>query len=230
MIHPLVSIIIPSYNEEKNIAKIIGECKKLKEKFPIELIVVDGGSIDQTVKIAKQYKADKIIAFPTKRGKGVDFWAGVNAASGDYIIQIDADCQFQPYEIPTFVKALKQGADVVIGTRFAGGRVEKGSIMPLNLFGNRLISAATSIACGRRITDVMAGFKGFRKKALHNLDLHEKHFEYEAEVVVKTVRMGMNLVEVPITYKRRRGGQSGIRAVRDGLKVVRAIIRARVHA
>ena len=223
-----ISIIIPTYNEEKNIARIVKACKDIGKIFKTEIIVVDGGSVDKTVEIAKKSKVDKIIAFPFKRGKGADFWAGGLVSCGDYIIQIDADFQFMPSEIPLFVEQLDRGADVVIASRFGGGKIEKGSITARNLIGNWLISALVSLAVGRRITDVMAGFKGFRREAFLALDLRERHFEYEAEVVVKAIRRGMNLVEVPITYKRRRSGQSGIRAIRDGLNVMRAIIVARL--
>lgn len=221
----LVSIILTSYNEEKNIGRTIKDCQKLKEFFPIEIIVVDAASKDKTIEIAKRTRVDRIIRFPFKRGKGVDFWAGGLVAKGDYIIQIDTDHQFQPNEIPMFVDALEKGADVVIGTRFDGGTIEKGSVTFRNLFGNWIMSGATSIACGRRITDVMAGFKGFKKNAFLALNLKERHFEYEAETVVKTVKMGMNLVQLPITYTKRIGGTSGIRALRDGLNVCKAIAK-----
>lgn len=219
----LVSIILTSYNEEKNIGRTIKDCKALNKLFPVEIIVVDAASKDKTVEIAKRMKVDRVIRFPFKRGKGADFWAGGLVAKGDYIVQIDTDHQFQPNEIPLFVEALDKGADVVIGTRFGGGRIEKGSVSFRNYFGNWVMSAATSIACGRRITDVMAGFKGFKKNAFLALDLKERHFEYEAETVTKACRMGMNLVQIPITYTKRRGGVTGIRALRDGLNVLKAI-------
>lgn len=221
----LISIILTSYNEEKNIGRTIKDCQALKKKFPIEIIVVDAASKDRTVEIAKSMKVNRILRFPYKRGKGADFWAGGLLSTGEYIIQIDTDHQFQPNEIPLFVEALDKGADVVIGTRFDGGTVEKGSVTFRNLFGNWMMSAATSIACGRRITDVMAGFKGFKKNAFLALDLKERHFEYEAETVTKAVKMGMNLVQIPITYTRRRGGASGIRALRDGINVCKAIAK-----
>ncbi|MDP3758619.1 MAG: glycosyltransferase family 2 protein, partial [Candidatus Daviesbacteria bacterium] len=160
-----------------------------------------------------------------KRGKGADFWAGGLVAKGDYIIQIDTDHQFQPVEIPLFVEALEKGADVVIGTRFDGGKIQKGSVSFRNLFGNWVMSFLTSLACGRRITDVMAGFKGFKKDAFLALDLKERHFEYEAETVTKACRMGMNLVQLPITYTKRIGGVSGIRALQDGLNVCKAVLK-----
>lgn len=221
----LVSIILTSFNEEKNIGRTIKDCKVLKKSFPIEIILVDAASKDRTVEIARRLNVDRIIRFPFKRGKGADFWAGGVVAKGDYIIQIDTDHQFQPNEIPLFVDALDKGADVVIGTRFGGGKIEKGSVTFRNLFGNYLMSGLTSIACGRKITDVMAGFKGFKKEAFLALDLRERHFEYEAETVIKTVKMGMNLVQIPITYTRRVGGASGIRAIRDGLNVSKAILK-----
>lgn len=222
----LVSIILTSYNEEKNIGRIIKDCQALKKYFPIEIVIVDAASKDKTIEIAKRMKVDRIICFPFKRGKGADFWVAGCVAQGDYIIQIDADHQFQPNEIPLFVDALDTGADVAIGTRFSGeGKIEKGSVTFRNLFGNWVMSLATSIACGKRITDVMAGFKGFQRKAFLSLDLKERHFEYEAEVVTKACRMGMNLVQIPITYTKRRGGVSGIRALRDGINVLNAIVK-----
>ena len=221
----LVSIILTSYNEEKNIGRTIKDCQKLKIYFPIEIIVVDAASKDRTVEIVKRSKVDRILQFPFKRGKGADFWAGGLIAKGDYIIQIDTDHQFQPFEIPLFVDALDKGADVVIGTRFGGGKIQKGSITKRNLFGNWVMSALTSLACKRRITDVMAGFKGFRKNALLALDLRERHFEYEAETVTKAIKMGMSLVQIPITYTKRVGGVSGIRALQDGLNVCKAIAK-----
>lgn len=221
----LVSIVLTSYNEEKNISRTIKDCKILKKFFPIEIILVDAASKDKTVAIAKTLRIDRIIRFPFKRGKGADFWAGGLAAKGDYIIQIDTDHQFQPYEIPLFVEVLEKEADVVIGTRFNEGKVEQGSISFNNLLGNWIMSFATSIACGRKITDVMAGFKGFRKNAFLALDLQARHFEYEAEVVVKAVKMGMNLVQIPITYTKRVGGVSGIKALKDGLNVLKTITK-----
>ena len=225
MQHNLVSIILTSFNEELNIENIIRDCQKLKSLFPIEIILVDAASKDKTVEIAKKLKVDRVIRFPFKRGKGADFWAGGLIANGDYIVQIDTDHQFQPSEIPLFVDALKKGAEVVIGTRFGGGNIEKGSVTFRNLLGNWIMSNVTSLASGKKITDVMAGFKAFKRDALLALDLKERHFEYEAEVVTKACKMDMKLIQIPITYTKRRGGISGIKAVRDGFNVIKAIIR-----
>lgn len=225
----MVSIILTSYNEEKNIGRTIKDCLSLKKFFPIEIIVVDAASKDKTVEIAKKMKVDRILRFPFKRGKGADFWAGGLLATGNYILQIDTDHQFQPQEIPLFVETLNKGADVAIGTRFGGGKIEKGSVSFRNYFGNWVMSTATSLACGRKITDVMAGFKGFTREAFLALDLRERHFEYEAETVTKACQMGMNLVQIPITYTKRKGGASGIRALQDGINVLKAIMKVSLN-
>lgn len=223
--YPLTSVIIPAYNEENNITKVITDVLKLTKKFPLEIIVVDDGSKDKTVSVAKKAGAHKVITYKKNKGKGGAFRVGIDAAKGEYIVQIDADHQFQPNEIPIFVKALDEGADVVIGTRFSGGKIEKGSITFKNYFGNWVMSFATSLASEKRITDVMAGFKGFKRDAFLALDLKERHFEYEAETVTKACRMGMKLIQLPITYTKRRGGTSGIRALQDGVNVLKAIIK-----
>lgn len=219
---PEISIIIPAYNEEQNIAKVIEECQKLNLKT--EIIVVDGGSSDRTSEIAREFKGIRVITLKKRRGKGVDFWSAAKTASGKYVIQIDADLQFSPSQIPLFLKSLKSKADVAIATRFDGGRIEKNSISNQNYFGNQLISLITSVVCGRKVTDVMAGFKGFRKDALTALNLSQKHFEYEAEIVIKASRMGMDLVEIPVSYKKRYKGSSQVRALRDGFKVLKTIL------
>lgn len=223
----LISIILTSYNEEKNIGRTIKDCKAIKRKHPLEIIVVDAASKDKTVAIAKKFRVDRIVRFPFKRGKGADFWAGGLIAKGDYIIQIDTDHQFQPSEIPLFIEALEKGADIAIGTRFNGGKIQKGSISKRNLFGNWIMSFFTSLACGHRVTDVMAGFKGFTREAFLALDLRERHFEYEAEVVVKAAKMQMKLIQIPITYTKRVGGISGIKAFKDGFNVIKAITKVK---
>ncbi|MFX0206357.1 MAG: glycosyltransferase family 2 protein, partial [Candidatus Hodarchaeota archaeon] len=117
----IVSIIVPGFNEEKNIGRVIKDCLKLRKYFPVEIIAVESGSRDKTAQVAEKAGAKRVLSFPDKRGKGADFWVAGIVSTGDYIVQIDADYQFQPYEIPLFVKELDKGADVVIGTRFAGG-------------------------------------------------------------------------------------------------------------
>lgn len=216
---PLTSVIIPGFNEEKNIESVIVDVLKLKKKYPIEIIVVDDGSKDKTSIVAKKAGADVVISYKKNKGKGGAFRVGIDKAKGDYIVQIDADHQFQPNEIPKFIDTLHKGYDVVCGTRFKKGKIEKGSVSTVNLFGNWLMSVVTTFFSGIKVTDIMAGFKGFTNSAAKKLDLSTPHFGYEAEVVVKAGKLDLKVKELPITYTKRIYGTSGVKAIRDGIKV-----------
>ena len=135
-ISPKVSIILPTHNEQETIAQIIKDIKKLYKLFTFEIIVVDGGSSDKTVEFAEK-EGVKVIKFPKKRGKGVDFWEATLQAKGKYIVQIDADYQFLPSEIPLLVKELDHGADLAIGKR-----IDQEEAPIIRTFGNYILTLA----------------------------------------------------------------------------------------
>lgn len=216
---PLLSIVIPTYQEAGNIGEMVTRTKRLSKLYPIEIIVVDGGSKDGTPDIAAKSGATKVIRFPAKRGKGLDLWEAFQIAKGEYIIEIDADLQFDPEQIPLFVKAFKEGADVVIARR------ENYKQSPLwRTIGNRSLSLLTTIVLLYPIHDVLAGFKAARKDVMLSLKLQEKGFMYESEIVVKAVRMGYKLAQIPVRYKRRMRENSQVSLVKDGLRFARSII------
>lgn len=217
-----VSVILPTYNEEKSISKIIQDIKKLKKEFKLEIIVADGGSKDKTVALAEK-EGVSVIKFPKKRGKGIDFWQAGLKAKGKYIVQIDADYQFKPKEIPLLIKALDDGADIAIGKR-----IDHGDAPFVRTLGNFLLTFATSIAVGRKISDSLAGFKAIRRDKFRKLNLTEKHFGYEAETVIKSLRMHYKLVEVPVSYTRRNTGISQVSPIKDGLLILKSIVKARI--
>jgi len=216
---PLISIIIPTYHEAGNIGEMVRRTKKLSTTYPIEIIIADGGSKDGTPEIAQKAGADKVIRYPFKRGKGIDFWEACQQAKGDYIIEIDADLQFDPEQIPLFVKDFENGADVVIATR------ENYKESPLwRTIGNRSLSLWATLILGYPIHDILAGFKAARKDVMLSLKLQEKGFMYESEIVVKAVRMKYKLTQIPVRYKRRMRENSQVSLVKDGLKFALSII------
>lgn len=219
---PKVTIIIPTYNEHNTITDIIKDILKFKEQYILEIIVADGGSKDNTVQLAKRERV-KVIQNKKKRGKGIDFWEAALKAKGDYIVQIDADYQFSPKEIPLFIDQLQKEADVALGWR------TKHHLTPtIRTFGNAIFSIFTSIILQRRLHDIVAGFKGFRSPVLRSLNLQDAHFGYEGEIVVKSARMGYKIVEVPVTYQNRVAGKSQVNALRDGFLTIYSILKARV--
>ena len=222
----LITILIPAFNEEKNIALVIKDTLKLSKKYPLEVIVVDDGSTDKTAIVAKVSGATKVISHKKNMGKGAAVKTGINHAQGDFIIQIDSDYQFKPSEIPNFIQALNAGANIVVGSRFKGNQIAKGSIKLTHIFGNAFLSLVTSVASGIKVTDIMAGFKGFQTKSAKKLDLQTNHFGYEAEIIVKAKKLNLKVSEIPISYSKRKFGHSAVNTIRDGFKVIFTIIKS----
>jgi glycosyltransferase involved in cell wall biosynthesis len=221
----LVSIIIPAFNEEKNIKKIIREVRNLERSFPLEIIVVDDGSSDNTAASARMSGADRVIRSVSNLGKGGAFKKGIKAARGHYIIQIDADSQFQPKEIPLLRKSLLKGFDLVLGSRYQpGAKTEEESVNYVRRLGSYFLSFATSIASRTVVTDVMAGFKAFQADSLKEIHLKANDFGYEAEVVIRFAQAHKKICNVPITYKRRVAGRSNVNTFRDGFSVLKRIM------
>lgn len=221
-----VSIIIPAYNEEKNLPHIINHLKEL-DGYNLEIIVVDDGSSDSTAEVAGSLGV-KVISYKPNRGKGAAFREAIPYVTGKYVVQIDADHQFQPSDIPLLLESLIGGNDIVFGSRFKGGKVEKGSISCLSLFGNWAMSLAASVFAGHRVYDVMAGFKAFKSDKLRALNLKCDHFGYEAEILVKAKSMGYKIDEVPISHTRRIDGKSNVKKIKDGIRVLSTIINTKL--
>lgn len=216
---PKVTVIIPTYNEEGTIIDLIKDIKKFKDIYVLEIIVADGGSKDNTISLAKK-EGVRIIQNGEKRGKGIDFWEAARKATGEYIIQIDADNQFSPKEIPLFVKALDEGADIAIAHR-----VDQSMAPAIRTFGNWAQSIITSTLIRKRIYDVFAGFKATKKAVLMDLNLQERHFGYEAEIVIKGIRKGYNLVQIPVSYRMRETGESQVYLIKTGFLNLTSIIK-----
>lgn len=215
---PLLSIIIPTFQEKENITSIIKKTQKVSRFYDLEIIVADGGSNDGTVELAKKAGVDKVLEFPKKRGKGIDFWEACQSARGKYIIQIDADHQFDPAEIPLFIEALESGFDIAIANR------DYKEALFFRTLGNHIVSILATVVLGRRIYDILAGFKGMQRDALLSLQLREKGFMYEVELVVKAVRMGFKLAQIPVSYKKRLREVSQVNLIKDGLKQMNSVI------
>lgn len=216
---PKVSVIIPTFNEQETITPLIREIQKFKGKYILEIIVSDGGSTDDTVKLARKEKVE-VIQSPGKRGKGIDFWEAAQKAKGEYIVQIDADYQFSPKEIFLFVNALENGADIAIAHR-----VDQSVASFIRTFGNWVQSIVTTILIRKKIHDTFAGFKAIKKSVLLDLNLQEHHFGYEAEIVIKGVRMGYKLIQIPVSYKMRQAGESQVNLLKHGFLNLKSIIK-----
>ncbi|GEM_PF-551843 len=205
------AVLLPTYNEEENIEGTIKSIRKADKKY--EIFVVDSGSKDRTVKIAKKLGA-KVISVEG-RGKGKAVRVAFSEINADFLVMMDADGTYPAEKIPEFLEKLRE-CDVVIGSRFAG-RIEEGAMKQVNRIGNRMLTFFARLLYKRKITDVCSGMWGFRREAYKRMEITAPHFELEADLFSEAVKKNMKICEVPIVY-RKRGGVAKLR-VSDGVKI-----------
>ena len=229
-----LSIIIPVFNEEKTVGKILKKVLDLKiANVGKEIIVVDDGSTDKTRQILKQIKNIKIILHDNNKGKGSAVKTGIKNATGDYIIIQDADLEYDPEQIRTLIQPiLENQAGVVYGTRLKRlpnfSKEEKTFQFLLHYFGNRFLSLITSILYGQFVTDMETCYKLFPKKAVDRMKLNARGFEFEPEITAKLLKSGYKILEIPInTIPRGYDEGKKLNTFRDGTKALMTLFRYR---
>jgi glycosyltransferase involved in cell wall biosynthesis len=199
---------VPAYNEEKTIAEVLTKIRPHVD----ELIVVDDGSEDSTGLIAENLGAF-VIRHAQNLGKGVALRHSLDLATkrdGDIVVTLDADGQHDPDEIPDLVRPIQATeADIVIGSRLKN-RKDTQSMDLVTLASNRVVSRLLSARYGGDFTDVQTGYRVFSKAAIQRLlpHLHCTRFEIELEIICKAKLLGLALKEVPVTIRKRVGGQT----------------------
>lgn len=223
-----LTVLIPALNEEKLIGKIVKDCFKIKDYVVDVLVVIDCKTNDNTEQEAKKNGARVI--WGKKPGKGSSVKYSLGYLKGNYTIQIDSDYQFIPQDIPKMIEPLIREYDITLGTRYQkGSSVEKGSVTLFKLIGSYLLSLITSLCARKRITDVMAGFKGFKTSVLKDLDPQVSHFGYEAELVIRASQKKYRIKNIPITYRKRASGRSSVNSIKHGFLVLGTIIKTTLN-
>ncbi|HEY4938426.1 MAG TPA: glycosyltransferase family 2 protein [Actinomycetota bacterium] len=217
---PSVSLIIPTLNEEANIGWVLQRVPACVD----EIIVVDGGSTDRTVEVARTLRPDVVIVTELRRGKGVALRTGFAKATREVIVMIDADGSMDPAEIESYVLAVDQGYDLVKGSRATGGSTD---LTPTRLLGNFCLRGLVNLLYSADFTELCYGFMALRRTSVPAMDLVADGFEIETEIVVNSLRRGMRIAEIPSHESERLNGVSHLHPVRDGLRVLSTIVRAR---
>lgn len=207
----LLSIIIPVYNEEKTILKILKKVAdvKLPKPFRKEIIIVNDGSTDSTNKILNSAKNIdfKYKNFPINLGKGAAVREGIKMATGEFIIIQDADLEYDPADYKNLLLAVKDGSNVVYGNRFANYPLNlwgKGkTVLPFHWLGNMFLAWVTNLLFGSSLRDMETCFKLIRRKLVKDMKLRSNRFEIEAELTAKLLKKGLKIVEIPITVQPR---------------------------
>jgi glycosyltransferase involved in cell wall biosynthesis len=200
-----LSVIIPALNEEESLPFVLGE---LPWSTLHQVIVVDNGSRDRTSDVAAAHGA--LVVREPQRGYGAACLAGVRAApEADILIFLDADGSFDAQEIPVLIDPIVCGeAALVLGSRLSGRR-EPGA-MPLHgRFGNWLVALVISRLAGIPLTD-LGPFRAIKRQTLERLQMEELTYGWPSEMIVKAAKLGVPMREVPVRYRRRRGGQSKV--------------------
>ena len=204
-------VIIPAYNEEKNLPKVIRE---LNEYDPfLNIVVVDDGSIDNTAQVARKLQTN-VLELPFNLGIGGAVQTGLKYAyknGFDIAIQVDADGQHIPSEIDKLLGGIRDGYDVVIGSRFIKDSDYRSSMM--RSIGIKIISLVNSLILKKRITDNTSGFRAFNRRAISFLSKNYPIDYPEPETIIILGRSGFRLKEVSVKMRQRMSGESSIGAI-----------------
>lgn len=209
------SIIIATYNERKNITRLVPEIERVFSASGIngEIVIVDDNSPDGTGdaadRLAKKYGNVRVVHRKGKLGLGTAYIAGEKAARGNVIITMDADFSHSPSVIPVFLKAISEGADIALGSRYVDG----GEIR-LSAYRRALSKGANTLAkllLGVKANDLTTGYRAYRRPALKRIGfdrLKSTGYSFLMEAVCKAERKGLKVAEVPIVFTDRQHGQS----------------------
>ncbi|MBT2508253.1 glycosyltransferase family 2 protein [Streptomyces sp. ISL-98] len=221
-IAPPVSVVIPAMNEAENLPYVF----KTLPDWIHEVILVDGNSTDDTVQVARDLWPGIKVVKQRGKGKGDALISGFAAATGEIIVMVDADGSADGNEIVSYVSALVSGADFAKGSRFANGGGTD-DMTPVRKLGNRVLCAVVNAKFGARYTDLCYGYNAFWRHCLDKIDLDCTGFEVETLMNIRVVKAGLRVQEIPSHEYVRIHGMSNLSAVRDGLRVLRVILKER---
>lgn len=219
---PVLSVIVPVYNESKTIGKILEKIQSVA--LDKEIIVVDDGSTDNTSSILRDIKYDnlKVIHHTSNRGKGAAFLTGLSHAAGDFVIIQDADLEYEPGDYLKLLSAIEKGdIDIVLGARFMKGY--KGLLV--HRLGNRFLTILMNFFFNAKLNDCFTCYKLFRRETIKDLSLKSQGFDIEIEIIAKALKKKLRIAEEFITYHPRSYAEGKKIRCRDGLRAALSILK-----
>jgi glycosyltransferase involved in cell wall biosynthesis len=219
---PIVSVVIPCLNEAENIELCVTAALQVLERMgvPGEVVVADNDSEDESARIAEDAGARVVVE--RRRGYGSAYLAGFAASRGRYIVMADADLTYDFNEIPRFVAALEEGAEMVIGDRM--DNIQPGAMPWLHRYvGNPILTGLLNLFFRTGIKDAHCGMRALRRDVLPRLDLRTTGMEFASEMVIRASKENLRIAEFPIEY-HPRGGESKLSSFRDGWRHLRFLL------
>jgi glycosyltransferase involved in cell wall biosynthesis len=222
-----LSVLIPVYNEERTLEEVVRRVRCIE--LPKEIILVDDGSKDRSREILMQLQKEserapdplneiRIFLQSNNQGKGAAIKVALDHARGDVIIIQDADLEYDPHDYPALLEPIERGlADVVYGTRFAGGGAHR-VLFFWHSLGNRMLTLISNMLTNLNLSDMEVGYKMFRAK----------RFGFEPEVTLKLAKKGYRFYEVPISYHGRTYQEGKKITWKDGFSALYYMLRFRL--
>ena len=221
----LLTVVMPVYNEVGTVRQVIDRVLGLD--LDVALVVVDDGSTDGTRQVLSALDDERVrvVLHERNQGKGAAVRTGYQSARGEIVTIQDADLELNPEEIPNLIQPILDGtADVVYGSRFVYGWNHRSR---LNAFANRFLSGLTNLLYGTRIRDMEACYKVFRTELLQRFTLRANRFDFEPEITAKLAKMGLKIVELPVSYKPREFTDGKKIHWKDGFEAVYTLVKYR---
>jgi glycosyltransferase involved in cell wall biosynthesis len=231
-----LSVLVPVYNEERTLEEVVRRvCAVPLSK---EIILVDDGSKDRSREILTRLKEQnertndslnqiKVVLQPENQGKGAAIRTAINHVTGDIVIVQDADLEYDPKDYPSLLEPIQDGsADVVYGTRFAGGGAHR-VLFFWHSLGNRTLTLLSNMLTNLNLSDMEVGYKVFRAEVLKGIELKSNRFGFEPEITVKLAKKRCRFYEVPISYHGRTYEEGKKITWKDGIAALYYMIRFR---
>ena len=231
-----LSVLVPVYNEERTLEEVVRRVCAVQ--LPKEIILVDDGSKDRSREILARLKDQserandplnhiKVFLQPENQGKGAAIKTAISHVTGDVVIVQDADLEYDPKDYPSLLEPIQDGsADVVYGTRFAGGGAHR-VLFFWHSLGNRTLTLLSNMLTNLNLSDMEVGYKVFRADILKGIELKSNRFGFEPEITVKLARRGWRFYEVPISYHGRTYEEGKKITWKDGIAALYYMIRFR---
>ena len=233
----ILSVLIPVYNEERTLAEVVRRVRAVP--CAKEIILVDDGSKDGSREVLKRLAEEsartgdplnhlKAFFHSANQGKGAALKTALSHAAGDIVIVQDADLEYDPKDYPVLLAPIEAGlADVVYGSRFAGGGAHR-VLFFWHSVGNRGLTLISNMLSNLNLSDMEVGYKVFRAEALKGIELKSQRFGFEPEITMKLAKKGCRFYEVPIAYHGRTYEEGKKITWKDGFAALYYMIRYRL--